>query len=301
MSIVIGMDIGGTSVKLGAWDGEQRVAWQSGLEVPDTADEHAIADCLAGYISDFTTPLDTPAAVGVGSCGLISGGVIFQSPNTPWNSLALVALLGHRLNFPAYLINDADAFLVAALTTLAETRCVAIGVTLGTGVGTAIWIQDRLFHGGAGISPEGGHITLGIDRAPANTGVPGSWESLAGRHALLRYYEQAGGAGKPDPVAIAAAARNHDPASIAAWLRYGRYVGAGLGSLCNVLSPDYVLVGGGMAEAHDLFEPAMQAAIDRHMLREMPRPDVHFMDDGADVVAHGAARHARMMVSSGKG
>jgi len=297
---IIGMDIGGTSIKLGAWDTTRRVGWQAGYKIPQSTDEHFIADQLAGYIKEFSERLPgPPAAVGVGSCGLISGGVVFQSPNTPWNSLALVELLSLRLNLPVTLINDADAFLLAALTTLAETRCIALGVTLGTGVGTGLWIRDQLFSGGAGISPEGGHITLGIDRAPANTGVPGGWESLAGKGALLRYYQQAGGEGSPDPIEIAAAARNKEPAAVGAWLRYGRYVGAGLGSLCNVLSPDYILVGGGIAEAHALFEPAMHAAIDRHLLKEMPRPDVHFMEGGADVVAHGAARHAMMVTGDG--
>ena len=115
-----------------------------------------------------------------------------------------------------------------------------------------------------------------------------------------RYLElPSGGHGLNDPRRIADAARSGDSAAIGAWLRYGRYVGAGLGSLCNVLSPDYILVGGGLAEAHELFQPAMQAAIDRHMLKEMPRPDVHFMDDGADTVARGAARHALLVTQHG--
>lgn len=300
MSIFVGMDVGGTSIKMGAWRADERLAWQPGLAVPQSDSEHVVADQLAGYVKDFITELPgPPAALGIGSCGLLAGGVIFQSPNTPWDSLALVELLNNRLAFPSYLINDADAFLLAALTTLVEQHCVALGVTLGTGVGTAIWVRDRLFIGGSGMSPEGGHITLGIDRAQANTGIPGSWELLAGRDALLRYYIQSGGSGLTDPVQIAEAARRGDATAIGAWLRYGRYVGAGLGSLCNVLSPDYILVGGGMSQAHELFQPALQAAIDRHMLKEMPRPDVHFMDRGTDTVAHGAARHAMLVAQHG--
>ena len=300
MSIFIGMDVGGTSIKLGAWRDAERLGWQPGLAVPPTAQEQAVADALAAYVREFAATLPgKPVRLGVGSCGLIAGGGVFQSPNTPWDRLALVELLARRLDYPVTLINDADAFLLAALETLEDQYCVALGITLGTGVGTAIWNRDRLFVGGSGTSPEGGHITLGIDRSRANTGIPGSWEMLAGRDALLHYHEESGGTGRTDPKAIAAAARNGDPAAIGAWIRYGRYVGAGLGSISNLVSPDYILVGGGLAEAHDLFEPAMLAAIHRHLLREMPRPDVRFMEGGADVVARGAVRHAQMVARRG--
>jgi glucokinase len=302
MSIIVGMDIGGTSIKAGAWDGDKRLVWHDALAIPQTANEGTVADRLAGYVQDVVAELPSPpAALGIGSCGLIAGGVIFQSPNTPWERLPLVELMTHRFKYPAYLLNDADAFLLAAMSTLAEQRCLALGITLGTGIGTALWMNDRLFTGGAGVSPEGGHITLGIDRSRSNTGIPGSWESLAGRDALLRHYNEAGGGDSDNPRAVAEAARRGEPAAVTAWNRYGRYVGAGLGSLCNVLSVDYVLIGGGMVEAHDVFELSMNAAIERHLLKAMPRPEVHFIEGAPDTVAHGAARHAAMKLGKSKG
>lgn len=302
MSIILGMDIGGTSIKAGAWDGDKRLVWHEGLGIPRTADEAVVADKLADYVQAVSAELpEPPQALAIGSCGLIAGGVIFQSPNTPWQRLALVELMTHRLGYPAFLLNDADAFLLAAMSTLAEQRCLALGITLGTGIGTALWVNDRLFSGGAGVSPEGGHITLGVDLARSNTGIPGSWESLAGREALLKYYNEAGGSGAGDPKDVAAKARQGESAAVAAWSRYGRYVGAGLGSLSNVLSPDYVLIGGGIAEAHDLFAPSMHTAVERHLIKAMPRPDVHFIEGAPDTVAHGAARHAAMKLAKGKG
>ncbi len=300
MSVILGLDIGGTSLKLGAWRDAERLDWRPGLAVPQSADEGKVADALAGYVRQFAAELiEAPAALGVGSCGLIAGGVIFQSPNTPWDRLALTELLEHRLDWPVHLLNDADAFLLAALETLVEQRCIALGVTLGTGIGTGLWIRDQLFSGGAGVSPEGGHITLGIDRARANTGIPGSWEFMAGRGALLHYYEEAGGGRADDPADVAAAAERGEAAAVGAWLRYGRYVGAGLGSLCNVLTPDYVLIGGGLARAHELFAPSMRSALERHLLRAMPRPDIRFFTETEDTVARGAARHARMRLQRG--
>lgn len=292
MLTFIGMDIGGTSVKLGAWRGRERLAWQTDLPVPAVADEATVADALAGYAQDLAAGLDAaPTALGVGSCGLIAKGAILQSPNTAWDQLALVDLLHIRLPFPAFLLNDADAFLLAAMDGLETQDCVALGITLGTGVGTAVWLRDRLLVGGAGISPEAGHITINFDKPPANTGIPGSWESLACRDALLKLNEGAGGTGGAPPQ-VAQAARNGDPAALAAWREYGRMVGVGLGSLCNVFSPQHVFIGGGLAGAAELFADALVSALELHMLAAMPLPKLQYVGDEADLVARGGARYA---------
>jgi len=298
MQTFIGMDIGGTSVKLGVWRGRDRLAWRTDLPVPAVADEAAVADGLAGYVRDLAESLEAaPVALGVGSCGLIAGGVILQSPNTVWHKLALVELLHYRLPFAAYLLNDADAFLLAAMDGLESRDCVALGITLGTGVGTAVWLRDRLLAGGAGISPEAGHITVNFDRPVANTGIPGSWESLACRDALLALYARAGGSANAPPQ-VAQAARDGDPAALEAWREYGRMVGVGLGRLCNIFSPQHVFVGGGLAGSSELFADALASALERHMLAAMPRPQLHYMGDEADLVARGGARYAAMRVAT---
>jgi len=292
MSVELGMDIGGSSVKLGAWRGAERLAWRDGLPVPADTEEAAIGDTLATYVRDLAADLqEMPAALGIGSCGLIAGGAILQSPNTAWDRLSLVDLMRARLTLPVFLLNDADAFLLAALDSLDTRDCVALGITLGTGVGTAVWLRDRLLAGGAGISPEAGHTTVNFDRPPANTGIPGSWESLACRDALLQLYRQAGG-DSADPQEIAKAARRGDAAAREAWQEYGRMVGIGLGSLCNIFSPHYALIGGGLAGAFELYKDALLTRLDRHMLAALPRPELHCIGDQADLVARGSARFA---------
>jgi glucokinase len=288
----LGLDIGGTSLKLGAWDGQQRLAWQDGIPVPSGSVE-AIADAVARVCREQAATLDSaPHALGIGSCGMISHGVILHSPNTPWDHLPLAELLYSRLDYPVHLINDADAFLIDALDVLDERPACVIGITLGTGVGTAFWLHGKLLAGGSGISPEGGHITLKSDGALANTGIPGSWESLACRDSVLRYYEEAGGTGAADPKAIAGRAADGEAAALAAWHRYGAAVGAGLGSLCNLFTPQYVLIGGGLAGAHALYADALQATLRRHMLRVFELPRLEYLAERADCVARGAARYA---------
>jgi glucokinase len=296
MQYFLGLDIGGTSLKLGAWEDESRLAWQDGLAVPTSIDPGAVLDEVARSIRTFTMTFpSTPLALGVGSCGLIHSGMIHQSPNTAWDELPVEMLLEQRLGYPVYLINDADAFLLAVLAARKQTNS-AIGITLGTGLGTAVWIEGRLIAGGSGISPEGGHITLNVDGEEANTGIPGTWESLACKDALMRYFSQAGGSGAVNPEEVAAQAAQGLVTARKAWTRYGQYVGAGLGSLCNIFSPEEVFIGGGLARAHQWFEGPLNNALNKHMLRAFIRPKIEFIDDQLDAVAYGAARYASMIL-----
>jgi len=296
MTTVLGLDIGGTSLKLGAWCGDERLAWRDGIAVPMSSDGSEVAGCVAREVQSFADGLSaTPQALGVGSCGLIRGGVIYQSPNTPWDELPLEQLLEARLGYPVHLLNDADAFLLGALGDWAPGAMAALGITLGTGLGTAVWLGGRLLLGGAGISPEGGHITIDYDGEIANTGIPGTWESLACRAALLSYYAGEGGRAD-DPLQVADAAARGEASALRAWARYGGCLGAGLGSLCNVFSPEVVLIGGGMAGAHQFFEEALAEAVNRHMLRALPRPCLTFLPQLPEAVARGAAKYAALMV-----
>jgi len=293
MGIVVGLDIGGTSYKLGAWLGELRLDWRQGIAPSASANGDEVADYIAELVTNFAARLTSrPAALGIGSCGLIADGAILQSPNTPWQFLPLIDELWVRLEMPVTLINDADAFLMDAMSVLEREPRAAIGITLGTGLGTAVWLNGRLLAGGSGISPEGGHTTLDFNGPLANTGIPGTWESLACRAALLQYYAEAGGPLAEDPLDVASAALKGDGAARRAWERYGHALGAGLGSLCNIFSPEVVLLGGGLAGAHAWFAQAATDALNMHLLHAMPRPALRFLDDRADSVAHGAARYA---------
>lgn len=298
--IILGLDIGGTSLKLGAWRAVgthlgERLAWRDGITPPQAESAEDARAEIAAQITMFARQLPpTPAALGIGSAGLISSGVILQSPNTPWDYLPLTEPLAAQLGYPVALINDADAFLLGALAQQGELPHGAIGITLGTGIGTAVWLHGGLLAGGSGISPEGGHITLDIYGDEANTGIPGSWEVLAGKDALLRYCEERGGPffGEAIEVAQLAEQENGDGPARSAWRRYGYCVGAGLGSLCNLFSPQLILIGGGLAGARKWYEGALHDALKRHRLRAIPAPDIRFVEDAPDTVALGGAYQA---------
>jgi glucokinase len=202
--------------------------------------------------------------------------------------------LHQRLGYPVTLINDADAFLLGALAREGDLPHGALGITLGTGIGTAVWLHGRLLAGGSGISPEGGHITLDLYGEEANTGIPGTWEQLAGKDALLRYCAERGGPQFSEAIEVARLAESEDGdgPGHSAWRRYGHCIGVGLGTLCNLFSPNVILIGGGLTGGRRWFEGAMHDALRRHRLSAIPAPQIRFVDDVPDLVALGGAYHA---------
>ena len=217
MSFAVGVDIGGTSVKIGCWEHGDPLIWRNGLPVPQDTDGIAVAAAIAALIREcLPSPDARPACIGVGTCGMVHRGRILMSPNTPWDEVPLTDYLRGQFGCAVQVLNDADAYLLGVMQDEAETQRIACGFTLGTGLGTAIWLGDRLLGTMSGTSPEGGHITLDMHGEPANTGIPGSFESLCCITAIQRYYLEAGGS-NISPEMIATAASNGEQAARDAW------------------------------------------------------------------------------------
>jgi glucokinase len=294
MSLSIGVDIGGSSVKIGCWDGTAPVSWHSGLPVPqDTAGEAvclAIAELIRGCLPD---PAVQPARIGVGTCGMVQRGRILMSPNTPWDAVPLQKRLAEIFACPVSVLNDADAYLLGVMQDEAQTGSVACGFTLGTGLGTAVWLGDGLLGSFCGTSPEGGHITLDMHGEPANTGIPGSFESLCCITAIQRYYVEAGGL-TLSPERITQAADNGETAALEAWQHYGACLGAGLGSFANIFYPQRMYIGGGLAGAQRHFLPMALHTLKRHCLKTTLVPELIFPAGNERAIAWGSVRHVSM-------
>lgn len=290
MSIRLGVDIGGSSVKIGCWEDGGLLSWDSGLPVPQNTDGGAVCRAIAGLISDSLRPhAGKPACIGVGTCGMVQRGRILMSPNTPWDEVPLTDFLTAEFGCPVQVLNDADAYLLGVLRDESETKAIACGFTLGTGLGTAIWLGDRLLGTMSGTSPEGGHITLDMHGEAANTGIPGSFESLCCISAIQRYYVEAGGL-ETSPELIAHAADSGEQAARDTWQRYGECLGAGLGAYANIFYPQRMYIGGGLAGARTHFLPAMAHRLRMHCLKTTPIPEIIFPEDNARAIAWGSVR-----------
>jgi glucokinase len=134
-------------------------------------------------------------------------------------------------------------------------------LTLGTGVGGGVMLGGTLFTGHGGAAAEPGLICIDPEGPPCNSGNRGSLEQFCSIAALGRLSPLA-------PQQLCARAAAADPEALAIWRRYGERLGVGLSSLIYVLTPELVLIGGGLSAASDHFLPAALAEVEQRVQLE---------------------------------
>jgi glucokinase len=158
------------------------------------------------------------------------------------------------------LANDANCAMVGEAWLGAARGCDnAILLTLGTGVGGGIWLNGALFTGHGGAAGELGLIGVDPEGSPCRSGNRGSLEQHCGIAALARLSPL-------DPRELCQRAEAGEAEALAVWERYGRWLGIGLSSLIYVLTPERVLIGGGLSGAFPYFLPAVWREIETRVV-----------------------------------
>lgn len=259
---VIGIDLGGTAIKLGQFDRQGTCLNQHTVATPQPATPDAVLEAIAAAIAELDGDRQS-VAIGMGTPGPAdaTGRIAKVAINLAgWRDVPVADVLEARSDRPVVLANDANCAGLgeAWLGAGREAKHVVL-LTLGTGVGGAVVMDGRLFVGRSGTAAELGLITLNPDGPPCNSGNAGSLEQYASIRAIRRETGM-------EPHELAAKADAGDEKAIADWQTYGRRLGAGLASLIYVLTPEIVVLGGGIAAGARLFLPATRAEIDRRVL-----------------------------------
>jgi glucokinase len=259
---VIGVDLGGTAIKLGRFDRAGTCLAALTISTPQPATPDAVLTALVDAIQQLD-PDHQAMAIGVGTPGPAdaAGRVARVAINLEgWRDVPLADWLEAKTGRPAVLANDANcAGLGEHWLGAGRHWQQVILLTLGTGVGGAVILDGKLFVGHDGAAGELGLITLNPDGPDCNSGNSGSLEQYASVRAIRRRTGL-------EPDELSAKARAGDPEALAFWQAYGRDLGAGLASLIYVLTPQAVIIGGGVSASADLFFPAMQQEIERRVL-----------------------------------
>ena len=160
------------------------------------------------------------------------------------------------LQHEAYVVNDAVAAMMAeARFGVAKGKRNVVMLTLGTGVGGAILIEGKPYQGSFNKAGHIGHMVIDDEGEPDVTGMPGSLEDCIGNCTI----QKRSGGRFASTAALLDAYRNGDEHANAIWLKSVRQLAIGLASLTNILSPEMIILGGGITEAgNDLFEPLQQ-------------------------------------------
>lgn len=258
-NLVLGIDLGGTAIKLGCCDPQGICVRSIMVPTPQPSTPKPVVDAIATAVHSLD-PDHTLPVIGIGMPGPAdnTGRIARVSINLDdWLDVPLAEWIEAKTGRPTTLANDANcAGLGEALYGAGQSFQNLIMLTLGTGVGGAIIINGELYTGRDGAAGELGLITLWPDGPPCNSGNNGSLEQFASVRAIRRDHHC-------DPHELAA---RTDEAAITFWQDYGRNLGAGLASLIYVLTPEAVILGGGIAASTDLFLPWVQAEIERRVM-----------------------------------
>jgi len=296
--VVAGVDIGGTTTQVVLCAADLGVLDR--LDVPTPAAEGG-AVMVGAALDTLRRLLDrTPGrllGVGVGAAGVVDAGagriLVASDSFRDWAGFPVTATVEEELGVPAFLDNDVNAFLrgEVARGAVAGERYV-LGMTLGTGVGGALWLDGALYDGPHGAAGEIGHVP-GFGELRCTCGGRGHLETLAsGRSIAARYAERTGRSGATARL-IAERAALGDVDARSVYETAGAAVARAILLTAGLLDVTTFVIGGGVSRAWTLLEPSIQ----RTLTTEPPvsgRPlTVLPASLNADAVALGAASRAR--------
>jgi glucokinase len=304
----IGVDIGGTNIKIAAVSDDGRVLARGLVETPAGEGParafgriHDAARYLAGRLSI--------GGVGIGCAGLIDvrRGILHESPNLPaWRNAPLARIARSHFRLPIVVENDATSAAFGESFVRGERGRDLVFITLGTGVGGGIVAGGRVVRGVSGFAGEIGHLTVDPDGPRCRCGSRGCLEAYAGAYGIVRAAREAAvargwkrahrlsgrGVTARD---VLEAARRGDAVGRAAAREAGEHLGIAVASMLNVLNPSAVVIGGGVAGGYDALKPHVRRMIARYAFADTARAArIEPSRLGNDAAVVGAAMLARL-------
>jgi len=261
-SQVLGIDLGGTAIKLGRFSQDGACLASLTVPTPQPSTPEIVVRAMIDAIAQLD-PNHQAQAIGIGTPGPAdaTGRIARVAINLKdWHDVPLADWIEAKTGLPTTIANDANcAGMGEAWLGAGRWFRNLILLTLGTGVGGAIILDGKLFVGHHGTAGELGLITLNPDGPTCNSGNRGSLEQYASVQAIRRRTGL-------EPHELGAMAIAGDAKALEFWHHYGHDLGAGLASLIYVLAPEAVIIGGGVSASADLFFPAIQTELERRVL-----------------------------------
>jgi glucokinase len=281
----IGVDLGGTNIAVGVVDDNLKIIGRGKMKTntPRPAEEifDDIAKAVNLAVADAGVSMDQVSSIGVGTPGSVnktSGHIEFAN-NLDFNNVPAKEMLEGRIGKPVYLDNDANcAALGEAVAGVGKGVSSFVAITLGTGVGSGIIIDNKILSGVNFAAGEMGHMVISVDGEQCNCGRRGCWERYASATALISQTKDAMRHNQDslmwqlvndniDEVSGRTAfdaMRQGDETAKDVVAQYIYFVSAGIINIINALQPEIICVGGGIGhEGENLLEP-----IRKHVERE---------------------------------
>jgi glucokinase len=251
--VSIGIDLGGTRIKALAIDADGNVLHEN-YQPTNDGDDSVWKNAVANAVKELQTILQVDKInIGLSAPGLPNGentciscmpGRMQGLENFNWSSF---------LNQPTFVLNDAVAAMMGeAKFGAAKNKKNVVMLTLGTGVGGAILIDGKPYQGSMNKAGHIGHMVINDEGDCDVSGMPGSLEECIGNCTI----EKRSNGKFASTHEMVEAYKNGDAFAKEVWLKSVRQLGIGLASIANILSPEVIVLGGGITQAgDDLFLP----------------------------------------------
>ncbi|HZQ24547.1 MAG TPA: ROK family protein [Terriglobales bacterium] len=314
--LFVGVDIGGTKVAAGLVDPKGQIRWQCSIPmISDRDGESGLAvvrSAIDAALTNAAEHLAGSSVMGIGICspGPLDpkSGTIINPPNLPcWRNFQLVAEIARSYRVPVKLDNDGNAAALAeALWGAGRGYRNVFCTTIGTGIGTGIVFDGQVYHGRTGAAAEGGHMSIDRTGPRCGCGKPGCIEALASGPAIASRarakLNQADGnssallklcEGHRDRITsemVGRAYEQGDSVVKQVLLETADALSLWLGNIIDLLEPDVIVIGGGVAAMLRPFLPEVKKRLSAYCVnsrcQEIPMLPAHY---GADAGIVGGA------------
>ncbi|MFW5888253.1 MAG: ROK family protein [Patescibacteria group bacterium] len=241
----IGVDIGGTNMKAVLFDGE-KVVEETVLSTPPDNPEYffnmlqALIDPLAEKAEQNKKKVE---GLGLSIAGMhdFKHNIIVRSPNIPYlDGMEIISEVEKRIKPPVKFDNDANCFLRAEARAGSGIKFNNIfGITIGTGIGGAWWLNNKIYRGGHGSAGEVGHTII----------------QFSSPMTLEKFYQEIT---DKNPLEIAEEAYRGDERAEKVFEQIGEYLGYACANIINSIDPEAIIIGGGVSASSELFFPALK-------------------------------------------
>ena len=282
----IGIDVGGTNVKIALVSDKGKIIYSN--SIPTRAEMgyeytvNSMKEAIKELLKETNTSAKDVEGMGFGFPGQIDckKGIVRLAPNIPgWVDVPIAEIMEKEFGIPTRVDNDVRCAALGELNFGAGKGCEnLVCITVGTGIGSGLIINGKLVRGASNAAGEIGHIKLDMTGGPlCGCGDRGCLEAFASGPSSVAMAEEYIKGGKstkyrelanPDitPYVVSVAAQQGDPVAKRIFTIIGEYTGVGLASVVNLLNPEKIIIGGGVAAAGDiLMTPIKETLVKRAM------------------------------------
>lgn len=313
MKTYIGIDFGGMYIKYGLVSKIGKIIDKEKISTPTGCDYVRTVDIIKSVVQLLSVGHNMPiSGIGIGAPGVVDGerGIVLTSGNLGWENKPLAKDLSAKLGIPAVLTNDANAaaFGEYACGAGSEYKSVVL-ITIGTGVGSGIVLNGKLYEGNEGAGAELGHEVIRFGGEKCACGRRGCFEAYASATALIRQTRRAmekdgqsalwqlcgGDINKVNGKTAFDGKRAGDKAAACVVNTYIKYLAEGIANIANTFRPEAVLLGGGISAEREYLTVPLQKQVNRLMLGHGKYAPVHILTAslGNDAGLVGAAMLAK--------